>query len=100
MGDDATRPEGGSGWEDLDDLFAALTRELADSGVVHLDWLRAFVDAQAYRGRTGVLALARAWRQAGKSPPTVSLHSHMEVAMTESGLVNGERSNRTPPGDH
>lgn len=99
MGDDATGPSRGAGWDDLDDLYVALSRELEERAADHRDWLQAFVDAQAYRGRSGVLALARASRQAGKPPPPVSLRSHMDVAMAEAGLVVGDRSNRTRPGD-
>jgi hypothetical protein len=61
----------------------------------HRDRLRESVDAQAYRGRTGVEALDRARLAARLGPPAPDLHSYMEIAFRESQVVaDGRRDDR------
>jgi hypothetical protein len=90
-------PSSDEGWDDLGELYADLISEVKQSGVVHLGWLQELVDAQAYRGHTGVVALSRSWREAGRTPPTLTLRSHMDVAIEESAAIVNLHSDGTLP---
>jgi hypothetical protein len=98
MPDGPSTPPPHERWEpDLGAIYADEVSEQKRLGVDHGKWLLELVDAQAYRGRTGVGALLQAWREEGRLPPTPTLRSHMDVAIEEAGAVRNGSSNETLP---